>query len=167
MIKRFLPIPGSVFLNDIAVDSKGIFYISDSSSKNSKIYCFNGEKTYIWLSGKEIQNPNGLFIENNSLYVGNSGNGIIKKINIDTKKLTDFITVGRGIDGLKLINNNCFITSDWQGTTAMACNSKITTLLDTTKEKINAADLEYLPKLKLIIIPTFFNNNCTAYRLEF
>jgi len=167
IIKRFLNIPDSVFLNDVAVDSKGIFYISDSSSKNSKIYCFNGEKTYIYLSAKDVQSPNGLFIKNNTLFIGNSGDGFIKKVNLKTKAISNFCSVGKGIDGLKLINNNCFITSDWKGHVSFACEkNNITTLLDTTKAKINAADLEYLPSLKLVIIPTFFDNKCVAYKLE-
>lgn len=166
-IKRFIDIPGSKFLNDVAVDSKGIFYISDSSGKNSKIYAFNGEKTYVWLSGEEVQSPNGLYVNQGDLFFGSSGDGIIKKVDLKSKKITHFSKVGRGIDGLKLTANNCFITTDWQGHCALACqDGNMTELLDTTKDKINAADIEYLPGKKLVIIPTFFDNRCVAYTFQ-
>jgi hypothetical protein len=38
------------------------------------------------------------------------------------------------------------------------------TLLDTTSEKINQADFEFLPEQNLLIVPTFHDNRLIAYK---
>jgi len=38
-------------------------------------------------------------------------------------------------------------------------------LLNTTDTGINAADFEFIPKLNLIIVPTFTDNRVMAYEL--
>ena len=73
-----------------------------------------------------------------------------------------------GIDGLKKIRKGTYIVSDWKGKTQLIGKDKHpTVLLDTTDKKINAADLEYIPDKRLIIIPTFFDNRVVAYKLTY
>ena len=73
-----------------------------------------------------------------------------------------------GIDGLKKIRKGTYIVSDWKGKTQLISKNKHPiVLLDTTNKKINAADLEYIPDKRLIIIPTFFDNRVVAYKLTY
>jgi hypothetical protein len=43
---------------------------------------------------------------------------------------------------------------------------KNTKLLDTSADKINAADIEYIPEKRLLLVPTFFKNTVVAYEVS-
>ena len=62
----------AIFLNDVAIDQAGNVYVSDFSKENSAIYRLNNNKFEIWKKNDEIDRPNGLYIHENELYVGNS-----------------------------------------------------------------------------------------------
>lgn len=97
ILKR-IPAPGALFLNDVAADPKGNIYLSDSSKKNSAIYRYKAGRIKVWLKDDKIKSPNGLFYQDGILYVGNSGDGQLKAIDIKTKKITTLAKVGSGID---------------------------------------------------------------------
>ena len=161
------PAPGAQFLNDVAVDGAGNIYVSDTSGKNSVIYRLKDRKMKVWLKGPEIKKPNGLFYKDGTLYIGNSGDGKIKAVNIKTRKIKTIANIGSGIDGLLLDKEGFFIISDWAGKTSLVKKGgELVTLLDTTERKINAADLGYIPKKRVILIPTFFDNRVVAYKLS-
>jgi sugar lactone lactonase YvrE len=158
--------PQAIFLNDVAVDHEGKVYISDYSGKNSIIYHLNQENLDIWVKGSEIDKPNGLYISGNELIVGNSGDGKIKAIHLEKKTIRTVSVVGSGIDGLKMDGEGNFIVSDWAGKTSwISKEGQVIELINTTQQKINAADLEFIVKKNLIIIPTFFDNRLVAYEL--
>jgi len=156
----------SIFLNDVATDQAGNVYVSDYSKDNSAIYRLNEDKFEIWMQNDEIGQPNGLFIHENELYVGNSADGKIKAIDIENGDIRTVAVVGSGIDGLKMDGEGNFIVSDWAGKTSFVSNNgDVTELLNTTDEKINSADLEYIIEKNLLIIPTFFDDRLVAYEL--
>ena len=115
---------------------------------------------------KEFSRPNGLFSDDKDfIYLGTS-EGIFK-INpgIGTSELI-FKETG-SIDGLKRFGDNGFIFSDWTGNVYVVDkDGKKEKILDTTPEKINAADFEYIPELNLIVIPTFLHNSLMAYEVK-
>ena len=160
------PDPQAIFLNDVVVDQEGKVYISDYSGKNSIIYQLNQDKLEIWVRGSEIDKPNGLYISGNELLVGNSGDGKIKAIHLEKKTIRTVSIVGSGIDGLKMDGEGNFIVSDWAGKTSwITKEGQLIELINTTQQKINAADLEFIIEKNLIIIPTFFDNRLVAYEL--
>ena len=113
-----------------------------------------------------VKNPNGLYSTKSVLYVGSSGEKKIKIFDIKTKKVLEEVYVGTGIDGLIPFKNFGFITSNWAGKTLfVSTKGKITVLLDTTKEKVNSADLGFVYSKNLLIIPTFYDNRIIAYKL--
>lgn len=161
------PAAESKFLNDVAVDSSGNIYVTDMSPENSAIYKLSQGKMNVWMKGPEISQPNGLSIEKDRLIVGNSGDGSLKAINLAGKKITTLAKVGSGIDGLRPDGKGNFFISDWYGRTSLVkASGKVDLLLDTTVSKINSADLEYIKSKNLLLIPTFFDNKVTAYRVE-
>jgi sugar lactone lactonase YvrE len=161
------PAAGAKFLNDVAADSSGNIYVSDMSSENSVIYKLIQGKMTVWMKGKEIINPNGLFMEEKRLVVGNSGDGSLKAIGLTDKKIKTIAKVGSGIDGLRSDGKGNYFISDWKGKTSMVTASgKVIVLLDTTASKINSADLEYIKSIRLLLIPTFFDNRVVAYKVE-
>ena len=166
MILSRYPALGAKFLNDVAIDTSGNVYISDYSKENSAIYKFSKGKIEVWAKGKEIKSPNGLWLEGNELFFGNTGDGSLKAINCATKKIRKIADVGFGIDGLRADGHGNWLVSDWSGKTSFVDkNGKVKLLLDTTKSKINSADIEYIQEENLLIIPTFFDNRLRVYRL--
>ncbi len=159
-------IEGSIFLNDIVGDSNGNIYITDSSTKNSSVYILNNGKVKFFLKGADIKNPNGLFFSKNKLFIGNSGREEIIIYDLKENKISKRLSVGEGVDGLILTKNSLIITSNWKGKTqALKLNGERFILLDTEKEKINAADIGYIASENLIVIPTFFKNSIVAYKI--
>ncbi len=53
-------VPGSVFLNDIAIDQDGSIYISDS--RKNVIWIIEDNSVEEWLVGEEVLDPNVLYI---------------------------------------------------------------------------------------------------------
>ena len=160
------PIPGAKFLNDVAIDTSGTIYISDSSPDNSLIYKFKNGKIAMRVKGKDVQSPNGLWIEDKELVFGNSGDGFIKALNLSNMNIRTIAHIGSGIDGLRADGKGNWLVSDWSGkTSSVDTNGKIKVLLDTTEQKINSADIEYIQSMNMLIIPTFFDNRVVGYRL--
>lgn len=163
IVKRFKP-AGAKFLNDIAVDENGAVYITDMHS--NKIYRLTDNKVSVWSDSARLVTPNGLALKNGKLIVG------IKDaiLSIDLKDKSISVEVeGRytgGTDGLKPAGEDKYIISDWAGKVRLVGKNTETVILsDTTGQKINAADIEYIPGKKMILIPTFFDNRVVAYKL--
>lgn len=169
ILKRY-PLPGCDFPNDIAVDSAGNIYISDTSPSShidSRIYKFKDDKFEVWLNSDEIIRANGLFIQENNLIVGNTGDGCLKSIDLANKKITKIACLGaRVIDGIRVDNQGNFLVSHWEGQTYLVSPSgQVVKILDTMPAKINSADFEFIKEKNLLIIPTFTDNRVMAYRL--
>ncbi|NIM91571.1 MAG: hypothetical protein GTO17_11560 [Candidatus Aminicenantes bacterium] len=164
IVNRY-PAPGSIFLNDTAVDKSGNVYISDSAKH--VIYKYSDGIVEEWLKGEEIRNPNGLHVHMNHLIIGNNGDGCLKSVDLADKKITTLVKLGPGIiDGIKTDKDGNFLVSHWHGKLyRITQEGKITKLLDTTAPEINEADFEYIPEKNLFIIPTFFDNRIVAYKI--
>ena len=161
------PAAGAQFLNDVATDAAGHVYVTDMSSGNSVIYKLTQGKMTVWVKGRDISRPNGLYMEEKRLVVGNSGDGSLKAISLDDRKITTLTKVGSGIDGLRSDGRGNYFISDWRGKTSLVSRSgRVIVLMDTTSSKINSADLEYIKSRSLLLIPTFFDNRVVAYKVE-
>ncbi len=161
-IQKRYGIMGAIYLNDIAIDNSGKVYISDMKTRN--MFIFDGKSVSHYHSLPDGTISNGLFIEKEYLFVGT--NRGVMRINLKNKKIRLMNQKIGGIDGLKKIGKKMFITSDWKGKVEIVKNGNVAILIDTTSKKVNAADFEYIPKKKLIIIPTFFDNRVVAYSLN-
>ncbi len=150
-------------LNDITVDEKGIVYISDSNKK--RIYRLANNKAEVWLETDVFQRPNGLLAYKNKFYMVDMGSGIFYEINKETKALTEIAKGLEGGDGIVPYGND-FIISIWGGEVSfVSATGKVEKLLDTKAEKVNAADIDYIPELNLLLVPTFFANTVAAYEI--
>lgn len=154
-------IPESEFLNDIAIDEKGRVYCSDMYA--NKIYRLKGKKPKVWLEHKALERPNGVMIEGHHLLVGNSDQ--ILKVNLKNKDATIYVEDTGPIDGLQVAQGGYLIT-DWKGRTYLVGPDREKELLiNTIPENQNAADLEYIPEIQMMYIPTFKDNRVVAYKL--
>ena len=161
------PAEGAGFLNDVVTDSAGNVYVSDMSQENSAIYKLEDGRMAVWLKDEAIDRPNGLYMEDKRLLVGNTGDGSLKAVDLATRKTSLLAAVGFGIDGLRGDGTGNYFVSNWQGKTSLVTSSwKVIVLMDTTSDNINSADLEYIKERNLLLIPTFFDNRVVAYSVE-
>jgi hypothetical protein len=157
------PVDGSTFLNDMATDPKsGKVFISDT--RTGQVYVWQNGKVSVWLKGDMFTGANGLFLLDNSLYVG-TGNSILQ-CDIKSGETKVCVPNTGGVDGLYKTSEGKFIFSDWKGSVFIAAmDSKPELLLNTSAQNINAADFGVINSKHMILIPTFNNNKVVCYTL--
>jgi sugar lactone lactonase YvrE len=161
-ISQVYKFSGAKFLNDIAIDSRGAVYVSDMSS--SRIFKISGGESEVWLDDTLITNPNGLYTESGYLVIGCKK---IVKAGLTSRKMTEWLGGTGSIDGLEAIGDGRYLFSDWQGSVYLIDSDKrVEKILDTSPAGINAADIEYIPSRKLLLVPTFNDNRVVAYELK-
>ncbi|WP_036381273.1 SMP-30/gluconolactonase/LRE family protein [Muricauda sp. MAR_2010_75] len=96
-----------VFLNDIAVNSKGTVYITDSESSDIYTINPNTNQLEVFFSNNEVKHSNGIAISNNEqyLYLATYTSGI-RVLDIANKKLINQPNAFKGIDGMKFYQNH-------------------------------------------------------------
>ncbi|GAB3326647.1 hypothetical protein GCM10027299_25910 [Larkinella ripae] len=153
------------YLNDVAIDKQGTVYVSDN--RNNKIYRLKDDKWEAWIDGGDINNPNGLLaVGTKTLMVGSTKIGALQSLDVATKKLTKLADGMANTDGIVAVGKD-YIVSDWNGRLFyITPDGQKQQLLDTRSEKVNSADITYVPGKKLVVVPTFFKNKLVAYRLE-
>ena len=164
-ITKRWPFEGSKMLNDIASDTDGSLYISDSNG-NSLFKFKDGKYEKVMTDG--LNAPNGLIFTGDTLLLASMGSEDLAAINTSTMEkevLTKNINKG---DGIALTGREGrFLVSDWLGEVYMI-NPDLTktSLLDTKDEEINAADITFIPETDILYVPTFSKNTVVAYKLE-
>ncbi len=74
--------------------------------------------------------------------------------------------IGRETDCLDR-HRGYYIVSDWEGEIFMiGPDNNAVSLLRTKDTGYNTADIEYVPEMKLLLVPTFFKNSVIAYKLD-
>lgn len=164
-IVKFYPAYGAKFLNDLQVGKDGKIYVTDSQKGAIYILDEHFDRLYIWMERPILAGANGLAWEHGKLLVG--VNGHLLKIDPKTKTIKELIKNKGGIDGLVPLGNNKYLVSNWAGKIQIIAPYKTPIIVsNTTAEKINAADLGYIRKQKLVLIPTFFDNRVIAKKLN-
>lgn len=163
-IIQTIPVDGAQFLNDIAVDEGGKVYFTDMQA--GKIHCYAAGKVSLFQEGEDLSNPNGLYVKENKLIVGM--NNRIVAYDLETKSMKEVVAgFGFRVDGLESDGHNGYVFSDWSGGVYYwGPDRDVKTLLNHADEKINAADIEYIPEMQLLLVPTFFDNRVRAYHLD-
>ncbi len=156
-------IKDAVFLNDITVGDDGSVYISDMSTH--AIYLLKDGKISLFLDSEKLNQVNGLFFEKGYLLAGTENS--IVKIDIKNKKITTLISGTGKIDGLESLEEGLYVISDWSGKVQLVNGKEKMVISDTTKQRINAADIEVIPSMNMLFVPTFFDNRVVAYRFEY
>jgi len=160
IVKR-IPIEGSQMLNDVAVDPKGIIYVSDT--RGAKVYRIEGDKPAVYL--ENMPGANGLLIVNTDLYVLTSTS--FQKV--DARKVITKIADGFeiGLDGIVMIAENEFVISNYQGILYyVKADGTKQLLLDTRANRIMSNDISYDSKTKTLYVPSFGTNLIIAYKVK-
>ena len=158
------------FLNDIAIDDDGVIYFTDTSPRKpeaSAVYRLR-EGTIDTVSNIPINRSNGLLYDRRSLLVGNSGDQYLKRVDLETSEVHNAVRLDTGIiDGIKRYKNDYYIVTLWEGRIYLIYpGGTVQELLDVRSMNIKTADIEFIPELNLIVVPTFDHNRVIAYRIE-
>ncbi len=151
---------GPVYLNDVTIAPNGMIFVSDN--RNTKIYVLFQNEFKVWYEGAPFKTPNGLLAEKGKLYVGDEN---IYEVDILTQKIKLLIKDAGGVDGLEKNNMGEFLFSNWPGRIFINKDGKNIKLLDTTEQNKNTADIDYIHKYNLILVPTFSDNKIIAYKI--
>jgi sugar lactone lactonase YvrE len=159
-------VAGAIALNDIAADTDGVLYVSDS--RKGAIFRFTGDKTEEWLIGSEISQPNGVWVERGKLFWGNNGDGTLKSADLTTKQIQTVGRFGQGvIDGVVGDREgNLFVSHNEGRLYRVASTGGVTKLLDTSVPGIPIADFTIIPEMRLFVIPNFTKGSVTAWKYE-
>lgn len=162
------------FLNDVAAAPNGDIYVSDMTM--NRIHLLHDGKFTIWLESPELLNPNGVLVQGKHLIVGAWGvmtDGFNTKVpghllkislrNKSIKNIGDGQPVGN-LDGVEAFGNNGYLVTDWMAGKLMHIDEagKVVTLLAL---KPGSADLGYVPKQHLVLIPMMQDDKLIAYKI--
>jgi hypothetical protein len=162
-IVNHYPVKSSVFLNDLDIDRQGNIYFTDSGT--GILYRMKDGKIESLLKNTTLNKCNGLCCDNDYLFVG-TADGILK-IQPQSDSISVVASDTGPVDGLKCVISNVLIYSDWQGKVfIMDKDGSKKCIIDTSPDKINAADIEYIPSMGMLCVPTFFNNRVVAYQIN-
>ena len=161
-----IKIEGAKFLNDIAIAEDGRVFVSDTPA--SKIYVIEERKPAVFLSGDELQGPNGLLVTGKKLLVaawGLAGEdwstkipGGLYAIDLDTRKITPITQEPLGnLDGLEIAASGDYLVSDWsQGKVFRVKPDGGSRVLFSGFK--GAADIGYVPEKDLLVVPRMQEN---------
>lgn len=159
ILKRY-KVEKAIFLNDVAVAKDGTVFVSDT--RVTKVYALKDGSLNLWLDDPILVNPNGLWVENDQLYIGTDK---LLQVDIPTKKISVLVNESGGIDGLEKLQDGNFIYSNWPGRIFITKGKESIKLLDTVGAK-NTADIDFIPGKNLVLVPTFQANSVEAYTLK-
>ena len=153
-------VEGAKFLNDLTIDSKGNIYVSDSDTHRVHLIKDGKVSTYY----EELTRPNGLLAVGSDLLIADSGT--LKRLSSDKKITTVAEGMDKSTDGIEQVKPGEYIVSSWAGVVYYVSDKGAEKLLDTSADKINAADIGYDAIKKIVYVPTFMKNSVVAYQLK-
>ncbi|MCP4172560.1 MAG: hypothetical protein GY758_17495 [Fuerstiella sp.] len=173
-IAKVIGVNNAVFLNDLATDSEGTVYVSDLAA--SRIYQYKNDKVSVFAEGEQLEHPNGVLVDGDSLVIGGWGTGFsqedfstkvpgrLQKINLRTKEITAITPQPVGhLDGIETDGKGGYIVTDWR-------NGKLFGISKKGKARLlmnfpqGVADHAYLVDKQLIILPEMMEGKLTAFR---
>ena len=160
-VEKKVVVPGAQFLNDVAVDSKGVVYISDT--KTGKVHRYQNDSLDDYITNME--NANGLTTVGTHVIVGAGTH--LYLVDKNKNKLEVAKGFAQALDGVESASKGDFIVSCWPGLIYYVhLDGKINLLLDSQKEEINTADIAYDSVSQTLFVPNFFKNSVAAYKVS-
>lgn len=156
-------VEGAQGLNDITTDKLGNIFVSDTKTK--KIFYIGLYKGDVKVYFEGLNAPNGLYFTDHTLHFVDAGS--FYKLGKGKEKILIADGMTADTDGIEQIDEKNFLISCWSGVVWMVnVNGQKSILLDTKSEGINAADIGFDQRTKVLYVPTFWKNNVVAYQFK-
>lgn len=167
------PIEGAKFLNDVATAPDGTVYVSDMIT--SKIHRIKDGKASTFAEGDQLEHPNGLLVDGDSLVVAAWGKpeadfstkvpGHLYRLKLanGAKSLITPKPTGN-LDGVESDGRGGYVVSDWLAGKILHIAANGDTRV-VKQFKQGAADIAYLPASRTLIVPHMLENRVQAYDL--
>ncbi|MBN2566238.1 MAG: SMP-30/gluconolactonase/LRE family protein [Candidatus Eisenbacteria bacterium] len=164
-------IPNAAFPNDVAMDSSGRIYVSDTAG-NAIHRLVDGESE-VWMQGDQISAPNALLVsdfgaDKERLLVGNGSDSCLKSVDLGTGEVATVARFREGnIDGIVDDGEGAVLVSHWEGRLyRVHADGRTERLIDTSAGGGKIADFGYDAERGLIFVPTFFGDEVTSYSIR-
>lgn len=166
----------ATFLNDIAIDSKGTVYVSNTFGFSGIYRLYEGSVT-LWLKYESLNMPNGLLIDGKKLILACWGEqfnpetfatgipGKIMSVDLKTLQTTNLSEPIGNLDGLEKFNKGYLVT-DWYDGKLWYWDSVSKKAIELLDLPMGSADLLYESSGKMICIPLMNDNKLVAYTLK-
>ncbi len=149
-------------LNDLAIDTKGTIYVTDTRA--GKVYRIEGNKPAVYL--ESLPGANGLLTVGTDLYVVTSTSFL--KVNASKSVTTIADGFESGLDGIVILAENEFIISNYRGILYhVKADGTKQILLDTRANGIMSNDISFNSKTKTLYVPSFRTNQVIAYKVQY
>lgn len=156
------------FLNDIAIDASGNVFVSDT--RTSEIYKLDTKGNFsLWLANPALDNPNGLLIQDNTMYVAAWGSqpegGRVSKINMKTKAIDTISGIIGNLDGIRPYDKDRMIISDWNSGNILLIdyNGNTEQILQVGQ---SVGDIAYIKEKNLLLLPMNKQSRLLFYKLK-
>ncbi|BBM83982.1 SMP-30/gluconolactonase/LRE family protein [Candidatus Uabimicrobium amorphum] len=162
-----ISVPGSAFLNDIAIDKNGVVYVSDMMA--NKIFKIENDTPSVLTAGAEVEYPNGLLLQGDDLVVAAWGSrgrkGSLYSVNVKTKKKKSITKPLGNLDGLEVDTAGNYLVSDWVAGKVfrISKDGNVKLLLHGFR---GSADIGFIPQKQMLIVPRMKESAVTAYDLS-
>lgn len=159
-IMNIYDIDGAKFLNDVAISKAGTVYFSDTYL--GRIFQLRDGNVSVLM---DFPSPNGLFVDApNTLLAVSWGEKTFNRIDLKTKQVTPIASEIENPDGIEAVGDGSYLVSSWHGMVHHISRKGAKKLiLDTNTDKVFAADIDYIPAKRMLLVPTFFKNKVMAY----
>ncbi|WP_299754769.1 gluconolaconase [uncultured Pontibacter sp.] len=152
-------------LNGVAADDNGNIYVTDT--EEDRIYVLRNGRISPWIDKTKASRPNGISIRGNRMLVAFSGSGEVMLLDPETKRFSEWIDGVKAADGIDAVGDGSYLASSWNGEIFhIDERNRKWSLLNTTDQNMNTADIHYAAQPGLLLVPTFKDNRVVAYRLR-
>lgn len=172
-IAHTVEVPDAKFLNDVAIDDEGAVYVSDMQT--SRIHRYHNGELSVFAEGRDLENPNGLLVENGKLIVAAWGldmkhdfstavPGRLYALDLKTRQRTDLSEPLGNLDGIEADGRGGHIVTDWvAGDVYRIRKGEVKLIMKLPK---GAADIAFLTDRDRLIMPRMLENQVTAFDLK-
>ncbi|MBI4395669.1 MAG: hypothetical protein HY548_01145 [Elusimicrobia bacterium] len=166
-ILQKIAVPGSRFLNDVAVDLQGNVYVSDSLA-NVVFRVDPAGRASPFAQGKELGSPNGLLVQGGKLLVACQAAGQILSIDLASGQKVPRTRHALGVlDGLEVMANGDLLLSDWSNGGRIYKIVRATNGTEILLQGFQGpADIGLIPDQNVLLVPEMQTNKLTAYTLQ-
>jgi glucose/arabinose dehydrogenase len=160
-IRRRVPAPGAVFLNDLTFAPDGQVLIADSGGQ--RIYAMRTDTAEVWLEHEMLDSINGLLPEPSRLLVTTMA-GRLLAIDYETRAITVLAEGLANADGVAALGDGRYLVSEWPGRMfVVSSDGSHETIMDTRAESRLLND--FLLVSDVLYQPHWEPSELTAYRI--